>query len=317
MGSISVSVIIPCFNEQEVIKETYKRVSDVLSSGGFKSFEMIFIDDGSKDKTLEILEGIAASDKNARVISFSRNFGHQAAVSAGICSAAGDAAVIIDADLQDPPELIPEMVAIHTEKGYNVVYGIREKRRGDSFFKKITAKLFYRTLNTLSEVPIPLDTGDFRLIDRKVIDVFISLKERNKYIRGLISWIGFRQYPFYYSRDPRKAGETKYPLAKMIAFATTGLLYFTKKPLKISLTLGFFSVIIGLALILYVFIAKFSNVIHTVPGWASTIISLVFFGGVQLMTIGVLGEYIGSIFDEVKGRPEYIIDRKMNFTKDR
>jgi dolichol-phosphate mannosyltransferase len=315
MSSVFVSVVIPCFNEEELIKETYGRVKAVLSAGGFRGFELIFINDGSTDRTLEFLEEISAGDKSVKVISFSRNFGHQAAVSAGIINAKGDIAVIIDADLQDPPELIPEMVRIHTEKGYNVVYGIREKRRGDSLFKKISAAVFYRTLNSLSEIPIPLDAGDFRLIDRKVIDAFKNLKERNKYIRGLISWVGFRQYPFCYTRNPRAAGRTKYPLGKMIAFANTGLLYFTKKPLKIAMTLGFFSIIVGLALVGYVFVAKFSNIIRTVPGWASTIITLVFFGGVQLLTIGVLGEYIGSVFDEVKGRPEYIVDKMINFSK--
>ncbi len=313
MSSVFVSVIIPCYNEQDVIKETYSRVKAVLTAGGFNGFEIIFINDGSRDRTMEFLEEIAADDKNVKIISFSRNFGHQAAVSAGINNTRGDVAVIIDADLQDPPELIPDMIKIHLEKGYNVVYGMRVKRRGESFFKKLSSALFYRTLSYLSETPIPLDTGDFRLIDRKVIDAFKSLKERNKYIRGLVSWIGFSQSPFYYTRDPRKAGETKYPLKKMFSFATTGLLYFTKKPLKIAMGLGFLSIIIGLALIVYVFIAKFSNIIKTVPGWASTIITLVFFGGVQLMTIGVLGEYIGSVFDEVKGRPEFIIDLKINF----
>ncbi len=313
MDNFKLTVIIPCFNEQEVIRETYTRLSAVLSSAGFADCEIIFINDGSRDKTLELLAEIAGKDKNVRIISFSRNFGHQAAVSAGIHHAQGDAAVIIDADLQDPPELIPEMVKIHLEEGYNVVYGMRRKRIGESIFKKATAHLFYRALNYLSETPLPLDTGDFRLIDRKVIDAFRELKEKNKYVRGLVSWLGFRQYPLYYTRSARYAGSTKYPIARMIKFATTGLLYFTKKPLKISMSLGFFCILIGLGLSVYTIVAKYSNIISTVPGWASTIITLVFFGGVQLLTIGVLGEYIGSIFDEVKGRPEYIIDKKVNF----
>jgi dolichol-phosphate mannosyltransferase len=313
MFSVFVSVIIPCFNEQEVIEESYRRVKSVLSSAGFKGYEILFIDDGSGDNTLEILGKIALKDKTVKIIAFSRNFGHQAAVSAGVWHSSGDAAVIIDADLQDPPELIPEMVKLHIEKGYNVVYGVRNLRKGETFFKKLSSAFYYRTLNYLSDTPMPLDAGDFRLIDRKVIEVFKGFKERNKYIRGMISWIGFRQCPLYYDRNPRLAGRTKYPFSKMLAFATTGLLYFTKKPLKIAMSLGFFSIIVGLGLIGYVFIAKFSNIIKTVPGWASTIITLVFFGGVQLLTIGVLGEYIGSMFDEIKGRPEYIVDKLMNF----
>ncbi len=313
MAKIFLSLIIPCYNEQEVIGQTYIRVKKVLTSNQFKEHEILFINDGSGDRTLEILEKIAGKDKNVKVISFSRNFGHQAAVSAGIHHVNGDAAVIIDGDLQDPPELIPDMVEMCVKEHCNVVYGVRKVRKGESFFKKLTAKLFYRSLNYLSEIPIPLDTGDFRLIDRKVIDAFKSLKEKNKYIRGLVTWIGFKQSPIYYTREPRFAGETKYPFAKMVKFATTGLLYFTKKPLKLSMALGFFSIIIGIGLSVYTVIAKFSNLIDTVPGWASTIITLVFFGGVQLMTIGVLGEYIGSVFDEIKGRPEYIIDKKWNF----
>jgi len=311
MPDTFVSVIIPCFNEEEVIESTYSRLKKVVSNH-YKRYELIFINDGSKDKTLTLLEKIAIKDKAVKVLSFSRNFGHQAAVSAGIHNAKGDVAVIIDADLQDPPELIPDMVNIYIKENCNVVYGVRKERKGESFFKKITAKLFYRFLNSLSDVSIPLDTGDFRLIDRKVIDTFNSLREKNKYIRGLVSWIGFKQKPFYYTREARFAGVTKYPLAKMIKFATTGLLYFTKKPLKIAMTLGFLSILVGIGLSIYTFIERFTNRIETVPGWASLVISIVFFGGVQLLTIGVLGEYIGSIFDEVKDRPEYIIDRKIN-----
>ena len=205
------------------------------------------------------------------------------------------------------------MIKLYLEQNANVVYAVRKKRKGESLFKKLTAKIFYRLLNSLSEIQLPLDTGDFRLIDRKVIDTFKNLKEKNKYIRGLISWVGFKQIPFYYEREPRLAGETKYPLFKMIKFATRGILYFSKKPLKLSIAIGLLSIFIGLGLMIYVFIAKFSNYIKTVPGWASIIITTIFFGGVQLLSIGVLGEYIGSIFDEVKNRPEYIIDKKINF----
>lgn len=261
---------------------------------------------------MEILKEIAECDQEVKVISFSRNFGHQTAVSAGIHYCLGDAAVIIDADLQDPPELIPELIALWKQELCDVVYGVRRERKGESIFKKLTAKLFYRTINFLSEVPIPLDAGDFRLINQNVIREFKRLKERNKYIRGLISWIGFKQIPFYYTRDPRLAGETKYPLSKMIKFAATGLTYFTKKPLKLATTLGFISIIISLSLAVYVFVEKFV-LNSTAPGWASTVLVILFLGGVQLLTLGVIGEYLGNIFDEIKQRPEYIVAETINF----
>ena len=315
MKTPSVSFIIPCFNEQDVIGETYKRVKKVLVSSRLARHEILFINDGSRDKTPAILDDIAKRDRQVKVLHFSRNFGHQPAVSAGINHCGGDYALIIDGDLQDPPELLPAMLKTAQDGGYSVVYGQRSERKGESFFKKITAKLFYRFLNSLSEVKLPLDTGDFRLIDRKVINDFRKLKEKNKYIRGLISWVGYRQTAFPYVRDKRFAGSTKYPLSKMIRFAVGGFLYFTKKPLSLAITLGTVAILIGLALMIYVFVAKFTNLIQTVPGWSSTIITVVFFGGVQLITIGLLGQYIGSIFDEVKERPEYIIDRKVNIGK--
>lgn len=310
---MKLSVIVPCYNEEEVIEETYKRLKDVMEKNDVETYELLFVNDGSSDKTLEILTKLALEDKNVKIISFSRNFGHQPAVTAGIHNCSGDYAAIIDADLQDPPELIPQMLKICIEKNANVVYGVRLERKGETFFKKMTARLFYRFLNQLSEIRIPLDTGDFRLIDRKVIETFRLLPETNKFIRGLISWIGFKQEPFYYVREPRFSGKTKYPLGKMIRFAITGILYFSKKPLKIAINLGFFSILVGIGLAIYVIIARFSGRISIVPGWASIIITVIFFGGIQLLTIGVLGEYIGSILDEVKKRPEYIIDKKINF----
>ncbi len=308
-----ISVIIPCFNEEEVINTTYTRLKNVFLTNNLKEYEFIFVNDGSNDKTLEILISISQSDKNVKVISFSRNFGHQCAVSAGINECKGDVAIIIDADLQDPPELIPEILELYRQQKANVIYCVRKERKGESFFKKITAEMFYKLLNTLSEVDIPLNTGDFRLIDKSVIDTFKKMPERNKFIRGMISWIGFKQIPFYYVRDPRLAGKTKYPLSKMLKFAFTGIFYFSKKPLKIAINLGFISIIVGIILSLYAFIGHFSGIIPTVPGWASIMITVIFFGGTQLITVGVLGEYIGNIFDEVKKRPEYIIAKKINF----
>jgi glycosyltransferase involved in cell wall biosynthesis len=313
MSEPYLSLIIPCFNEQEVIEITNERINKVLLSHNLLDTEIIYINDGSNDSTLEILNGIAEKDKKTKIISFSRNFGHQPAVTAGIANCSGQIAVIMDADLQDPPELLPDMIKMYKQNDYNVIYGVRIERKGESFFKKQTAKNYYHLLNWLSDVNLPKDTGDFRLIDRKVIEEFKRLKEKNKYIRGLISWIGFKQAPFYYEREARFSGTTKYPLTKMIKFASNGLVYFSKKPLSVAITMGFLSLIIGLALAIYVLVALILKPLQVVPGWASTIIIIIFFGGVQLLSIGLLGKYIGCIFDEVKYRPEYIISETVNF----
>lgn len=226
-----VSVVIPMYYEEEVANECYQRMKSVLTAIPNYEYEIVFINDGSKDKTLEILEEIAKEDKNVKVLSFSRNFGHQCAVTAGIKYVSGDAIVIIDADLQDPPELIPEMLKLW-EQGYEVIYGKRKLREGESKFKLLTAKMFYQTLNALSDVDIPKDTGDFRLVDKKVVDVINELPEHNKFLRGLFSWVGFKQTPFEYERKERFAGETKYPLKKMLKLASDGIISFSTKPLK-------------------------------------------------------------------------------------
>ena len=306
-----VSIIIPCFNEEAVIRDAYRRVlAAVEVQPGFE-LELLFIDDGSKDSTPRILRELSAQDARVHVIQFSRNFGHQPAVSAGIQHCRGDVAVIIDADLQDPPEVIPEMISQMVSTEANVVYGVRKCRKGETWFKRATAKAFYLLLNKLSEVPLPVDTGDFRVIDRKIIEAFNALPERNKYIRGLISWMGFKQVPYYYERDARFAGDTKYTLVKMLRFASTGVFYFSKKPLQLATTFGFLSVAAGLLLSIWVFGSKLINPQYSVSGWASIILLVIYFGGVQLLTIGILGQYIGSLFDEVKNRPEYIIDRQI------
>jgi len=310
--SVELSLIIPCYNEDMVIEETNRRINYVLDEAGINEYEIIYVNDGSSDKTRAILENLAEKDKKIRVINFSRNFGHQPAVTAGIHNCRGEYAIIIDADLQDPPELIPKLIAKYHQEDCDIVYCVRKSRKGESVFKKVTASCFYRLINKYSDVKFPLDTGDFRLINRKVIDEFKKLREQNKYIRGLISWLGFKQVPFYYIREERFAGETKYPLKKMINFALTGLTYFTKKPLEGAIKLGFFCILIGILLTVYTFLVKCTALTTAIPGWALIIIIVIFFGGIQLFTLGIIGVYIGNIFDEVKQRPEYIIDSIIN-----
>lgn len=307
-----LSVIIPCYNEELVVQETYKQLTEVMKRTNM-DYELVFINDGSRDRTIELLTSLAEEDKAVKVINFARNFGHQCAVTAGINHCNGDLAVIIDADLQDPPEVILDMLEIQQKESANVVYGVRKSREGESWFKLVTAKWFYRILNKLSDVQFPVDTGDFRLIDRQIIDHFNNLHEKNKYIRGLISWLGYKQVPCYYERKERFAGETKYPLKKMLRFATTGLLAFSKKPLKLAEWLGVFSVLVSLIYAIVILILKLVNPGTFVVGWTSIILITIFFGGVQLLTIGILGEYIGNLFDEAKDRPEYIVKNKINF----
>ena len=245
-----ISVVIPMYYEENVAMECYKRVKNVIENINGYIYEIIFINDGSKDSTLEILENIAANNKNVKVLSFSRNFGHQAAVTAGIKYVTGDAIVIMDADLQDPPELIPEMLKLW-ENGNEVIYGKRKKRKGESAFKLLTAKMFYKTLNALSDVEIPKDTGDFRLVDKSVIDVINNMPEHNKFLRGLFSWVGFNQKPYEYERQERIAGKTKYPLRKMLKLASDGIISFSTKPLKIVGGLGIFAIIFSIVIFIY------------------------------------------------------------------
>ncbi|MDR1500224.1 MAG: glycosyltransferase family 2 protein [Tannerellaceae bacterium] len=307
-----LTLIIPCYNEEEVIMESYKRTKKTISSLPGEA-EIIYINDGSTDNTRSLLNGIAGQDHLVKVIHFSRNFGHQPAVTAGINRCITDLAIVMDADLQDPPELIPDILALQEREGANVVYCVRESREGDGFLKRFTAKMFYRVMNSMSEVKFPLDTGDFRLIDRRVMDEFCRLKERGKYIRGLISWIGFKQVPFYYRHEARFAGKTKYPINKMIRFASNALLYFSNKPLKLAMSLGFTAVVLGLILATWFTLGKVYGFNNAESGWTSTVSLIIFFGGVQLLTVGVLGQYIGVLFDEIKARPEYIIEEELNF----
>jgi dolichol-phosphate mannosyltransferase len=305
-----ISIIIPMYYEEEVVDECYKRLKKVVD-GNEISYEFIFVNDGSKDKTLEILKTIAKKDKNAKIIDFARNFGHQTAVTAGIFSSRGDAVVIIDADLQDPPELIIDML-VKWKQGYDVVYAKRKKRKGETFFKLITAKYFYKFLSYMSDVKIPRDTGDFRLMDKKVVEAFKAMPERNRFVRGMISWVGFNQTYIEYGRDERFAGETKYPLKKMIKFAVDGIIAFSSKPLRIMTTVGVMTIFFAFAILIYSIVVKLSG-LYTAPGWTSLMVALTFFSGIQLLSLGILGEYIARIYDESKNRPLYIIRERINF----
>ena len=302
-----VSVVVPCYNEESVIEETNAQLNSVLA-GAFTDYEIVYVNDGSKDRTKDLLLSFKEDFSKVKSIHFSRNFGHQPAVSAGIKHATGDYIIIIDADLQDPPALIPDMVKKAEEENANVVYAVRKSRMGESWFKKMTAKYYYRLINSMSETQLPLDTGDFRLIDRKVANVFNNIEERQKYIRGIITWIGFKQVPIEYNREERFAGETHYPLSKMIQFAMRGLLYFSKKPLTIATNLGIALVVLSIVFLVLQFVKWIFFPETFVIGWISIFGAIVFFGGIQLLSIGVLGAYIGNIFDEIKNRPEYIVD---------
>ncbi|MFH0802244.1 MAG: glycosyltransferase family 2 protein [bacterium] len=308
--SVRYSVVVPVFNEEESIETTYSRLKGVMDSLG-ESYEILFVNDGSRDRSAGILRDFCRRDRRVKLLDFSRNFGHQIAISAGMDSASGEAVVVIDADLQDPPEVIPLMVEKWKE-GYEVVYGRRARRKGESLFKRWTASLFYRLLRAITSIEIPVDVGDFRLIDRKVCEALKSIREKNRFVRGLVSWVGFRQTSVEFVREKRLAGTTKYPLGKMIKFAVDGITSFSTKPLKIATYLGF--IISGASFIYFVAILYqklFTNT--TVPGWASLMALNLFFNGVILIILGILGEYIGRIYDETKNRPLYVVREKVGF----
>lgn len=298
------SIIIPAYNEQEVVTESYKRLTNVMR-GMNEPYELIFINDGSRDQTAQIIADISRNDSSVVLINFSRNFGHMPAITAGMQYARGSAIIVIDADLQDPPEVLPEMAALW-KQGYEVVYGKRKKRHGEKWFKKWTSKMFYRLLRRLTTVDLPLDTGEFRLIDRKVCDAVNKLNEKNRYIRGLVSWVGFKQIAVEYVREERFAGTTKYPLKKMIAFAMDAITSFSYKPLKLATTLGFIISLLSFAYMLFILFQRlFTDT--TVTGWASTVGLILFTQGIVLMILGLMGEYIGRIYEEIKDRPVYIV----------
>ena len=306
-----ISIVIPVYNEENVLEISYSKIKNILEDIKQYEYEIIFVNDGSKDNSLNLLEEISKGNDKVKIISFSRNFGQEAALTAGLKYVTGDAIVIIDADLQDPPELIPEMLK-RWEQGNEVIYGKRKRRKGESAFKLLSAKMFYKTLNALSDVEIPKDTGDFRLVDRKVVDVINSMPEHNKFIRGLFSWVGFKQYAYEYKRNERVAGDSKYPLKKMWKLATDGIISFSTKPLKLVGGLGIMTIVLSICILIYSLISFSLKLNNLAPGWTSIMVAITLFSGVQLLSLWIISEYISRIYDETRKRPEYIIERKIN-----
>ncbi len=308
-GRVLLSVVVPCFDEEAVIREAHRRLAAALEGGGDLDFELIYVDDGSCDATLAMLREIQGGDRRVRALSLSRNFGHQIAVTAGLAEAAGEVCAVIDADLQDPPEVLLEMLQ-RWRQGADVAYGVRTRRDGETAFKRLTARLFYRALARLADVFIPLDSGDFRLMDRRVVDAFLAMPERDRFVRGMVAWQGFRQEPVPYRRAARAAGETKYPVRKMLRLAIDSILSFSLLPLRLAVWAGFLAAGLALAGIVYALAIRLLTDAW-VSGWATVLVAVLFLGGVQLATIGILGEYVGRIYGEAKRRPLYLVKERL------
>ncbi len=306
-----LSVVVPCFNEEAVIIQTLQRLTAAIEAIPDVRGEIICVDDGSSDATLQVLRAAAARHASLRVVALSRNFGHQLALTAGLDTATGDAVVVIDADLQDPPELIGPMVD-RWRAGADVVYGVRTARSGETVFKRWTAHLFYRLIRAMSNAEIPADAGDFRLLDRAVVAALRMLPERDRFIRGLVSWIGFRQEALHYEREPRAGGETKYPFGRMLRFALDGIISFSAVPLRLATYLGLLVSAGSVAGIAFAVWVHYFNA-RAVPGWAGQWIATMFLGGVQLLSLGIIGEYVGRIYAEVKSRPLYLVRERIGF----
>jgi glycosyltransferase involved in cell wall biosynthesis len=300
-----LSIVVPVYNECESIRSFLDRVRKVGDALAPIEYEVLFVDDGSSDDSYRVLSKLADEDPKIAVIKLSRNFGHQMAITAGMDAARGDAVVIIDGDLQDPPEVIAEFVD-KWQQGYDVVYGVRTKRAGENRIKLLTASLYYKVLRILTRIDIPVDTGDFRLMARRVVEQLKRLTEKERFVRGLVSWVGFRQIGVAYCRDRRYAGETKYPYGKMIKFALDGITSFSTIPLRLSTWLGYLSSTVAFLYACSVFIQKALG--YTVQGWATIMVGVLFLGGVQLICLGIMGEYIGRIYEESKRRPLYIVE---------
>jgi len=305
-----ISIVAPVYNEEAILEELYRRVSAVLDGAG-ESWELVLVNDGSRDRSPQIMRELHARDGRVKVVDFARNFGHQIAITAGADYARGDAVVIIDADLQDPPAVILELLAKWRE-GYEVVYAVRAERKGETWFKEFTARLFYRIIYRITEIDIPMDTGDFRLMDRKAVNALKGIREKHRFMRGLSVWVGFRQTGVKYVRAERYAGETKYPLKKMLKFALDGITSFSYLPLQLATYVGFLAAGLSIVGIIAAVILRLSGS-QAFYGQASTLVSVLFLGGVQLISLGIIGEYLGRIYDEVKGRPLYIVSEAVGF----
>jgi len=303
-----VSIVSPVYQEEAGIEEFHRRL--VASMEGIDddlAFEVVYVNDGSKDRSLDLLEKIAADDDRVRVVDLSRNFGHQVALSAGVDHARGDAVVVIDSDLQDPPEVIPEMIQ-RWRDGFKVVYGVRTSRAGETRFKLLTSKIYYGLMDRISEVPLPRQAGDFRLLDRKVVDVLDQMPERNRYVRGMVAWVGFPQCAVEYERDARFAGSTNYTLGRMVRLALDGLTSFSDRPLRLATQLGVIVMALSFAVAAWTIVASLFDLGTSSRGWSSLMAVVLLLGGVQLLCIGVLGEYVGRVYRETKGRPLYVVN---------
>lgn len=311
---MELSVVVPCYNEEESVEELHRRVSAACADSGVKTYEIILVNDGSSDKTLELMKALVEQDKHLVIVDLSRNHGHQLALTAGLAHAKGDHILIMDADLQDPPELLPPMLA-RAKEGVDVVYGERVSREGETWFKLLMAKLFYKTLSYMSDVEIPENVGDFRLISRRVLDELMNMPERQRFIRGMIAWVGYTQEPYPYERKARYAGTTKYPFWKLVHFAFDAISSFSIRPLRIAIPFAMFGAFLAACLGLYAIIAYFVG--NTASGWASLATIITFFGALQLICIGLIGEYIGRTYIQVKGRPLFIVRRVYTGAKSR
>ena len=312
-GSLRVllSVVVPCFDEEAVVGETHRRLVAALETVSDLEFELVYVDDGSRDATLDLLRELRNADARVRVLALSRNFGQEIAIAAGLKYAAGDAVAVIDADLQDPPEVIPEMLA-RWRAGADVVYGLRPERDGETRFKRWTSNVFYRVFDRLADTPVPLDTGDFRLMDRAVVDAFLAMPERDRFTRGLVAWTGFRQEPVPYRRAARAAGETKYLFWGRVRRAIDGIMSFSLAPLRLATWFGFLVSGLACAGIVYAVVLRLFTA-GWVSGWTSLLVAVLFLGGVQLLCLGILGAYLGRIYGEVKRRPLYLVKERLGF----
>jgi glycosyltransferase involved in cell wall biosynthesis len=307
-----ISIVVPVYNEEDVLEELYRRMSISMNDFG-DSWELILVDDGSADGSAKIIQQLHESDPRVKGISFSRNFGFQEAVTAGLTFSKGQAVILSDADLQDPPEVIPEMIETWRE-GNDVVYGIRSGREGETWFKKLTALAFYRIIRRITSVDIPLDTGDFRLMDRRVVNAILEMPERNRFLRGMVPWVGYKQVGLPYEREARFAGESKFSsVRQMLPFAVDAITSFSYFPLQLATIFGFIIAAISLIAILVVILLRVIGPSYALTGQATTLVAVLFLGGVQLISLGIIGEYLGRIYDEVKGRPLFLVQRKWGF----